>query len=67
MLDCIFHEEMFTYFILDAIYWDNQDLKALTVNMSHVVRKMLISEYDKEMPESRIIAYLWQQEQGTQK
>ena len=58
---------MFTYFILDAIYWNNQDLKALTVNMSHVVRKMLISEYDEEMPESRIIAYLWQQEQGTQK
>lgn len=30
MLDCIFHEEMFTYFILDGMIWNNEDLKSKT-------------------------------------
>lgn len=30
MLDCIFHEEMMTYFILDGMFWNNRDLKVMT-------------------------------------
>jgi len=31
LLDCVYYEEMLTYFILDAIMWGDHDLKELPV------------------------------------
>lgn len=47
MLDCIYHEEMLTYFVLDCIMWAGHDLKDLKyTDRVHYLKKEIMKRQD---------------------
>ena len=52
LLDCVYHEEMMTYFILDCIMWASNDVKDYPVCSFIIIYLYWDSEVPQKSPES---------------